>query len=169
MTWNHATKVLTGTIPLLMLLTLAGCGCDETNPARPDPPDGLNIADPDKAPPAKPKPLLKDWDKPTLALVLSGRQHGYLEPCGCSDTQSGGIARRSDLIRQIKERGWNVIGFDLAFLDAKAQSLRIPLDLGRMPGRMGLRSNLPNDFKSSTIRPPSNARDAGSTLSSTVN
>ncbi len=41
--------------------------------------------------------------------------------------------------------GWNVIGFDLAFLDAKANSLNIPLDLGRMPGRMGLRNTLRRD------------------------
>jgi hypothetical protein len=53
------------------------------------------------------------WDKPALTLVLSGEQHGYLEPCGCSATQSGGLSRRADLFRQIDEKGWPVVGLDL--------------------------------------------------------
>src|SRR5580704_3976717 len=28
------------------------------------------------------KPLLKGWAKPAVALVFSGEQHGYMEPCG---------------------------------------------------------------------------------------
>lgn len=57
-------------------------------------------------------PLLKDWEKPTLALMLSGELHGYLEPCGCSLTQSGGLERRGDLQQQLQEKGWLVVGLD---------------------------------------------------------
>ena len=65
----------------------------------------------------KPKPLLKGWEKPALALVVSGEVHGYLEPCGCSETQSGGLARRADLFRQLREeRGWDVGALDLGGL-----------------------------------------------------
>jgi hypothetical protein len=46
-------------------------------------------------------------------LVLSGEQHGYLEPCGCSEKQSGGIARRSDLMKQLRAKGWPAAGLDL--------------------------------------------------------
>jgi hypothetical protein len=53
------------------------------------------------------------WEKPALTLILSGEQHGYLEPCGCSATQSGGLSRRADLFRQIDEKGWPVLGLDL--------------------------------------------------------
>lgn len=60
-----------------------------------------------------PAPLLKGWTKPTLALVLSGEQIGYLEPCGCSDKQSGGFARRGDLFQQLKDKDWPVAAFDL--------------------------------------------------------
>lgn len=64
--------------------------------------------------PRPPKPLLKDWPKPAVALVLSGEQHGYLEPCGCSETQSGGVSRRADLFRQLREdRKWPVTALDL--------------------------------------------------------
>ena len=60
-----------------------------------------------------PEPLLKSWPKPSVAFVLSGEQRGYLEPCGCSERQSGGLARRADLVQQLQARGWTVTGFDL--------------------------------------------------------
>ncbi len=67
-----------------------------------------------KAPAERPpEPLLKGWSKPKLALVLSGEQIGYLEPCGCSAKQSGGFARRGDLFSQLKARQWPVAAFDL--------------------------------------------------------
>ncbi len=66
-----------------------------------------------ETPPAKPKPLLENWEKPKLAFVLTGEQHGYFEPCGCTSNQTGGVSRRADLVRQIKERGWEVTGLDL--------------------------------------------------------
>ena len=43
------------------------------------------------------KPLFTGWSKPAATLVLSGEQHGYIEPCGCAEHQSGGFARRHDL------------------------------------------------------------------------
>lgn len=60
-----------------------------------------------------PEPLLKGWEKPAAAIVLSGEQIGYLEPCGCSAKQSGGFARRGDLFEQLKARQWPVAAFDL--------------------------------------------------------
>lgn len=65
------------------------------------------------AEPEPPTPLCEDWAPPAIALVLSGEQHGYLEPCGCSETQSGGIARRADLVAQLEQRGWPVTALDL--------------------------------------------------------
>lgn len=58
-------------------------------------------------------PTFGDWPSPAAALVLTGEAHGYLEPCGCSENQSGGFARRSDLFRQIRDKGWPVAGLDL--------------------------------------------------------
>lgn len=60
-----------------------------------------------------PEPMLKGWAPPKLALVLSGEQNGYLEPCGCSAMQSGGFARRGDLFNQLKAKKWPVAAFDL--------------------------------------------------------
>jgi hypothetical protein len=61
----------------------------------------------------RPEPLLEDWTKPLLAIVLTGEQQGYLEPCGCSEKQSGGLARRADFVKQLEARDWPVTGFDL--------------------------------------------------------
>jgi hypothetical protein len=57
--------------------------------------------------------LYRGWPKPDVALVLSGQEHGYLQPCGCSEPQKGGLARRFNLIRSLKDRGWPVVAGDL--------------------------------------------------------
>jgi hypothetical protein len=48
--------------------------------------------------------------------VLTGEQRGYIEPCGCSETLSGGLSRRADLVKQLNEQGWPVAGLDLGGL-----------------------------------------------------
>jgi hypothetical protein len=58
----------------------------------------------------------KKWPVPTAALILSGEQHGYFEPCGCTENQSGGFSRRGDLIRQVQELGWKTAGLDVGGL-----------------------------------------------------
>ena len=74
---------------------------------------------PSATPPAVPttrtmptKPLLEGWDRPAAALLLSGEQFGYLEPCGCSLSQSGGVARRARLEAMLREKSWPVAGLD---------------------------------------------------------
>jgi cytochrome c554/c'-like protein len=60
------------------------------------------------------EPLLADWKSPAAVLLLTGEQHGYLEPCGCSIHQLGGMARRADLVRILtEERKWPVAGLDV--------------------------------------------------------
>lgn len=55
------------------------------------------------------------WPKPDVALLITGQQHGYIEPCGCTglDNQKGGLARRDALLQQLTtQRGWNVVPMD---------------------------------------------------------
>jgi hypothetical protein len=62
----------------------------------------------------RPKALCEGWSSPAAVLVLTGEQHGYLEPCGCTERQMGGLERRGDLVRQLREeKGWPVAAFDL--------------------------------------------------------
>lgn len=67
-------------------------------------------------PPADPdEQLFVDWPDPQATLFVTGRQNGYLEPCGCTglDNQKGGMMRRHTLYSELQERGWNPIGLDL--------------------------------------------------------
>lgn len=59
------------------------------------------------------KPMVEEWPAPALVLAITGQMHGYIEPCGCSPKQSGGLARRADLIRQLREeKKWPVLGLE---------------------------------------------------------
>ncbi len=59
-------------------------------------------------------PLFEGWPKPKYAIVVTGRQYGYVEPCGCAglENQKGGLTRRHQLIRQLTKRSWNVVPLD---------------------------------------------------------
>ena len=59
--------------------------------------------------------LFGGWPKPDAVLVLTGRQNGYIEPCGCAGlvNQKGGLARRVTMIRELGERGWPVAALDV--------------------------------------------------------
>jgi ribosomal protein L40E len=60
-------------------------------------------------------PIFVDWPKPKLALVITGNQEGYLEPCGCAglDRMKGGMSRRYTLFRMLRKQGWPVVGIDV--------------------------------------------------------
>jgi len=55
------------------------------------------------------------WPKPDVALVFSGEQNGYLEPCGCAglENQKGGLKRRFTFLKQLRDKDWNVVAMDL--------------------------------------------------------
>jgi len=79
-------------------------------------PDGEGAPAGQAAPAAKAPELFRDWPtdrSPDVVLVLSGQQHGYLQPCGCSRPQLGGLERRYNFIESLKKRGWPVVAVDL--------------------------------------------------------
>ncbi len=60
-------------------------------------------------------PIFVDWPKPKVALIITGCQNGYMEPCGCAglDRMKGGMSRRHSLFRELREkRGWPTVGLD---------------------------------------------------------
>jgi hypothetical protein len=63
--------------------------------------------------------LFAGWGKPLFVVVLSAQQHGYLQPCGCSDPQKGGLERRYNFIESLKKRGWPVVAYDLGDIPQK--------------------------------------------------
>ena len=64
--------------------------------------------------------LFKKWDekKPEFVLCLTGRQNGYIEPCGCTGlaNQKGGLARRDTFYKQLAARGWPMVKLDVGNL-----------------------------------------------------
>src|SRR5438132_1191472 len=57
--------------------------------------------------------IFRDWPKPDVALVLTGEQNGYLQPCGCSAVQLGGLARRYNFLQSLSKRGWTAVAADV--------------------------------------------------------
>jgi Cytochrome c554 and c-prime len=59
--------------------------------------------------------IVEGWEKPWACLFLTGRQHGYIEPCGCTglENQKGGLNRRDTLLTSIVNRGWDVLPIDI--------------------------------------------------------
>jgi Cytochrome c554 and c-prime len=77
-------------------------------------------------------PIFVDWPKPDIAILFSGEQDGYLEPCGCAglENQKGGLKRRFTLIKQLRDQGWIVE----------------PMDLGGQAKRFGKQAEMKFDF-----------------------
>ena len=61
-----------------------------------------------------PETLVTDWPKPAFALFVTGRQHGYIEPCGCItlERQKGGLMRRHRVQMTLRKRGWDLVSID---------------------------------------------------------
>jgi hypothetical protein len=65
---------------------------------------------------ADPAEWFVDWPTPGLVIAMTGRQNGYLEPCGCTGlaNQKGGLARRASFFDQLRhEQGWPVLAVDV--------------------------------------------------------
>ena len=56
----------------------------------------------------------KNWPTPDLTIFVTGQQHGYIEPCGCTglENQKGGVARRMSFAEELKDEGWELLPVD---------------------------------------------------------
>lgn len=101
----------------LAALVVAGCHSRSAHDAprgKKAAPVALGSAPPTAA--ADEGKLFQHWPQPVGALIISGEQHGYLEPCGCTAGQRGGLARRLDLIERLRKQGWPLALVDLGSL-----------------------------------------------------
>lgn len=60
-----------------------------------------------------PDKYFSGWGTPESALLLTGQTFGYLQPCGCSYPQYGGLVRRYNVVKMLEKKGWKVAGVDL--------------------------------------------------------
>jgi hypothetical protein len=77
--------------------------------------------------------LFSNWPKtkPDFVLVLTGQQHGYLQPCGCSDPQKGGLERRYNFVKWLREeKKWDVLAYDVG----DVPQIHGPAKLGNVQG-----------------------------------
>ncbi len=92
----------------------------------------VNDCEEQETPTGEPNPQeFRKWEKPLVALVLSGQMHGYVDPCGCSEPQNGGLIRRYNFIQSLltgastlEKARWDVVGLDLGEL-AQAQGIQL--------------------------------------------
>lgn len=68
--------------------------------------------------------LFSKWADPKAVLIVSGEMEGYLEPCGCTGGQMGGLIRRQDLVEHIKAQGLPHALIDLGNLTKDPTSAR---------------------------------------------
>lgn len=113
------------------ILTYVGCARtrDVAGPTAEPPPKPARVEAKGDAAGAGAAPLPKviaDWSAapPAVILIVSGEQDGYLQPCGCTDGQLGGLGRRYDLVEKLRGRGWPVVPIDLGNLIYKPASSR---------------------------------------------
>src|SRR5258708_35783498 len=68
-------------------------------------------APPDKVKPAVEPELFAGCKKRQVALVITGNQHGDLDPSGCAGlpNQKGRLARRHSFIKHLIANGWEVL------------------------------------------------------------
>jgi len=94
-------------------------------------PEPAEIPPPQAVPPQAKfsrRTLFEGWPDPAFALFITGKQYGYIEPCGCTglDNQKGGLARRQTLLAQLRARGWNLV----------------PIDVGNQVRRIGVQAEI---------------------------
>ena len=102
------------------------------------PPDVSENSDPKPSGPLA--AYFHGWDRPDLVLVLTADQHGYLSPCGCSDPQYGGLERRYNFLRMLKERGWPVVAVDLGNVPQAVAPAGLPNKQGLIKYRYAMRA-----------------------------
>jgi hypothetical protein len=108
---------------LVVVMAYAGCSADRPGDAgsKPTPPKSPGTG-PSPNPVAAVQPaspidkLLADLDKPAAVLIVSGQQQGYMEPCGCSAEQIGGLIRRYDFIERLQQQKLPVALIELGSL-----------------------------------------------------
>lgn len=123
-------RLLAGAVAVTCLAVATGFWWSHRHGRTPDPVDQPK---PVAAPPTDGAkgdgPPFADWPKaaPDLVLVLSGQTYGYLQPCGCSRPQQGGLERRYNFIQQLKAKGWHVVALDVGDVLPK------PAEVGQVP------------------------------------
>jgi hypothetical protein len=133
-------------ILLAVVLTYVGCTARTPDVEIPaiSPPVSLQQASESKTAGDKPATkfdkLLATIGRPAAIAIVSGEMNGYMEPCGCSDDQEGGLIRRYALVERHKGQGWPVALFDLGSLIKNPAGARGGFDQAKIKFSHALRA-----------------------------
>ena len=105
-------------------LAIVGCSDGTKDSSVPGPKEGARVTGVQK--------LFDEMPRPDLALVVTGQLDGFLEPCGCSKGQAGGLVRRYELIERLRSKGWPVAAIDLGGSIGERAVANIGLDQSRI-------------------------------------
>ncbi len=97
---------------LLAVTVLAYIGCTSSTSTTPAAAPAAGPGAASVAEGARSSKLLADWPKPRGVLIISSELDGYLEPCGCTQGQLGGLIRRFDFVERLKAQNWPVALID---------------------------------------------------------
>ncbi len=112
------------------LIAYAGCGRTFQTPDRSKASKTTTPATtPEPAPSAAEVPsttskLFADWKNLRGTIVITGEMNGYLDPCGCTEGQLGGLGRRYDLLARMKAQGIPALKIDLGGLTKNPANAR---------------------------------------------
>lgn len=132
----------------------------EPTPAAESPasPPAEKTSEPGKSADAKlPPGAVKDfgeWPDPSAVLLISGEQLGYLEPCGCTEGQTGGMLRRYVLDRYLAEtRKWPVARIDLGSLIKDPATTRGGVEQGKIKFHIALKAMAAMEYDAIALSP----------------
>jgi hypothetical protein len=118
----RTTQYFSAALMLVAITTVVSSSFYLWYDEKPQPSRELTDGEEEGLPPESGAPqAYTNWQQPLLALVLSGQMHGYIDPCGCSKPQFGGLERRYNFIDSLrkgtaKRKPWDVVGIDLGEL-----------------------------------------------------
>jgi hypothetical protein len=108
--------------------------------------------EPAPAPPENTK-LFADWPGLLGAIVITGEMDGYLDPCGCTEGQLGGLGRRYDLFERMRKLKIPVVKIDLGSLTKNPASARGGLEQERAKFEFALKAMKAMNYDALALSP----------------
>ncbi len=100
---------------VILALAYVGCTSSPTEPIKKTATPPTPATTP-ATPPATSTKLIANLGDPVGVLIVSGERNGYMEPCGCSEDQSGGLIRLYDLVERLHQQNLPTAFIDLGGL-----------------------------------------------------
>jgi hypothetical protein len=76
--------------------------------------------------------LLANLGNPAAVLIVSGERDGYMEPCGCTEGQQGGLIRLYDFVERLHKQNLPAALIDLGSLTKNPTGARGGLDQAKI-------------------------------------